>query len=113
MECSREHQRQHSVFSNTLFSYLWFTAFIKMVNMAPYLCPTQEDSLDVLFERRIPKPDGSASDEYFINEHLLGFLMFNIACALNASYNYQKEKKEVFRSHIAILKAATAAGKDW
>jgi hypothetical protein len=39
--------------------------------------------------------------------------MFNIACALNASYNYRKEKTEVFRTHVAILKAATAAGKDW
>ena len=39
--------------------------------------------------------------------------MFNIACALNASYNHRKEKKEVFRSNVAILKAAAAAGKDW
>ena len=39
--------------------------------------------------------------------------MFNIACALNASYNHWKEKKEVFRSNVAILKAAAAAGKDW
>jgi len=100
-------------YGNALFSYLWFTAFVKMVNMAPYLCPGQEDTLDVLFERKIPKPDGSPSDEYFINEHLVAFLMFNIACALNASYSYRKEKTEVFRSHVAILKAAAAEGKDW
>ena len=67
----------------------------------------------MLFQRKIPKPDGSPSDEYFINEHLVVFLMFNIACALNASYSYRKEKTEVFRSHVAILKAAAAAGKDW
>ena len=67
----------------------------------------------MLFERKIPNPDGSPSDEYFINEYLVGFLMFNIACALNASYNIRKEKTEVFRTHVAILKAAAAAGKDW
>ena len=100
-------------YGNALFSYLWFTAFVKMVNMAPYLCPGQEDTLDVLFERKIPKPDGSPSDEYFINEYLVAFLMFNIACALNASYNHRKEKTEVFRTNVAILKAAAAAGKDW
>ena len=81
--------------------------------MASYLCLSLEESLDVLFERKIPKPDGSPSDEYFINEYLVAFLMFNIACALNASYSYRKEKTEVFRSHVAILKAAAAAGKDW
>ena len=100
-------------YGNALFAYLWFTTFVKMVNMAPYLCPTQEETLDVLFERKIPKPDGSPSDECFINEHLVSFLMFNIACALNASYNYRKEKMEVFRTNVAILKAAAAAGKDW
>ena len=68
--------------------------------------------MDMLFERKIPKSDGSPSDEYFINEHVNGFPMFNIACALNASYSYRKEKKKVFRSHVAILKAAAAAGKD-
>ena len=67
----------------------------------------------MLFKRKIPKPDGSPSDKYFINEHLVGFLMINIACALNASYTNRKEKKEVFRSHVAVLKAATATGKDW
>ena len=100
-------------YGNALFAYLWFTTFVKMVNMAPYLCPTQEETLDVLFERRIPKPDGSPSDEYFINEYLIGYLMFNVACSLNASCNHRKDKKEVFRSHVAILKATTAAGKDW
>ena len=100
-------------YGNALFAYLWFTTFVKMVNMAPYLCPTQEETLDVLFERRIPKPDGSPSDEYFINEYLIGYLMFNVACSLNASCNHRKDKKEVFRSHVAVLKAATAAGKDW
>ena len=100
-------------YGNALFAYLWFTTFVKMVNMAPYLCSTQEETLDVLFERRIPKPDGSPSDEYFINEHLVAFLMFNIACALNASYTHRKDKKEVFRSNVAILRAAAAAGKDW
>ena len=39
--------------------------------------------------------------------------MFNVACSLNASCNHRKDKKEVFRSHVAILKATTAAGKDW
>jgi len=100
-------------YGNALFAYLYFTTFVKMVNMAPYLCPTQEETLDVLFERRIPKPDGSPSDVYFINEHLIGFLMFNVACSLNASYNHRKEKKEVFRIHVACLKAASAAGMDW
>ena len=100
-------------YGNALFSYLWFNAFVKLVNMAPYLCPSQEQTLDVLFERKIPNPDGSPSDEYFINEYLVAFLMFNIACALNASYNYRKEKTEVFLTNVAILKAAAAAGKDW
>ena len=100
-------------YGNALFAYLWFTTFVKMVNMAPYLCPTQEETLDVLFERRIPKPDGSPSDEYFINEYLIGYLMFNVACSLNAGVTIRKDKKEVFRRHVAVLKAATAAGKDW
>ena len=102
-------------YGNALFAYLWFTTFVKMVNMAPYLCPTQEETLDVLFERRIPKPDGNPSDEYFINEYLIGFLMFNVACSLNASCSHRKEKpeKEVFCIHVAGLKAASAAGKDW
>ena len=67
----------------------------------------------MLFECKIPKPDGSPSDEYFINEYLIGYLMFNVACSLNASCSHRKDKKEVFRSHVAVLKAATAAGKDW
>ena len=100
-------------YGNALFAYLWFTTFVKMVNMAPYPCPTQEDTLDVLFERKIPKPDGSPSDEYFINEYLIGFLMFNVAWSLNASSSHRKEKKEVFRIHVAGLKAASASGKDW
>ena len=39
--------------------------------------------------------------------------MFNVACSLNASCSHRKEKKEVFRSHVAVRKAVTAAGKDW
>ena len=97
-------------YGNALFAYLWFNTFVKLVNMAPYLCPTQEETLDVLFERRIPKPDGSPSDVYFINEYFIAYLMFNVACALNASSNHRKEKKE---GHVACLKAASAAGKDW
>ena len=27
--------------------------------------------------------------------------------------HHRKEKKEVFRTHVACLKAASAAGKDW
>ncbi len=44
---------------NTLFSYLCIHAFIKVVNLAPYICPAQQESLEVLFERKIPKPDGT------------------------------------------------------
>ena len=44
---------------------------------------------------------------------LLAFSCLTLHVPSTASYNYRKEKKEVFRSHIAILKAATAAGKDW
>jgi hypothetical protein len=46
-------------YGNALFPYLWFNVFIKFVNLAPYICPTLHESLDVLFERKIPKPDGS------------------------------------------------------
>ena len=100
-------------YGNALFAYLWFTTFVKMVNMAPYLCPTQEETLDVFFERRIPKPDGSPSDEYIINEYLIGYLMFNVACSLTAGVSIRKDKKEVFRRLVAVLRAATAAGKNW
>ena len=34
-------------------------------------------------------------------------------CSLNAGVSIRKDKKEVFRRHVAVLKAATAAGKDW
>jgi len=100
-------------YGNALFSYVWYNAFIKFVNMAPYICPTQHENFDVLFERKIPKPDGSPSEEYFINEYLIAYFMFTIACATNATVNFRKEKKEEFRRHVSILKAATLAGKDW
>ena len=100
-------------YGNALFSYLWFNAFIEFVNLAPYICPTPQESLDVLFERKIPKLDGSPSDEYFINEYLIAYFMFTVACATNATVNFRKEKKEVFQYNYSVLKAAAAAGKDW
>ena len=39
--------------------------------------------------------------------------LHQLACSLNAICNHRKEKKEVFRRHVTVLKAATAAGKDW
>jgi hypothetical protein len=100
-------------YGNALFSYVWYNAFIKFVNMAPYTCPTQHENLDLLFERKIPKPDGNPSDQYFINEYLIAYFMFTVACATNASVHFRKERKGEFRRHVAILKAAAAAGKDW
>ena len=81
--------------------------------MAPYTCPTQHENLDLLFERKIPKPDGNPSDQYFINEYLIAYFMFTVACAINASVHFRKERKGEFRRHVVILKAAAAAGKDW
>ena len=100
-------------FCNALFAFLWYNAFIKFVNLGPYICPSQDANLDVLFERKIPNPDGSPSDVYVINEHMVARFVFNVACSLNASAGIRKEKKAVFRTHVAILKGAAAKGKDW
>ncbi len=65
--------------------YLWFHGFIKHVNMGSYLCLSADTSIDVLFECKIPNPDGSHGtpvDEYVINHHLVAKLCFTVACSL-------------------------------
>jgi hypothetical protein len=104
---------QQMPYGNALFSYLWFNAFIKFVNLFPYICPTPQESLDVFFERKIPKPDSSPSNEYFIDEYLITYFMFTVACATNATVNFRKEKKEEFWYNLSVLKVAASAGKDW
>ena len=99
-------------FCNALFAFLWYNTFIKFVNLGLYICPSQDASLDVLFERKIPNPDGSPLDVYVINEQMVARFVFNVACSLNASAGLRKEKKAVFRIHVAILKGAAAKGKD-
>ncbi len=72
-------------YGNALFAYLWFTTFTKHVNMGQYLCPSADTSLDALFVRKIPNPDGTPSDEYVINHYLVAKLCFTVACCLSAS----------------------------
>ena len=60
-----------------------------------------------------PQPDGSPSDQYFINEYLIAYFMVTAACATTATVHFRKERKGEFRRHVPILKAAAAAGKDW
>ena len=100
-------------YGNALFAFLWFHAFIKHVNMGPYLCPSADTPLDVLFERKVPNPDGTPSDEYVINHHLVAKLCFTVACCLSASATYRQEKKNYFRVQVATLIAAENAGRMW
>jgi hypothetical protein len=65
-------------YCNALFSILWYNAFIKFVNMAPFICPTQHENSDVIFERKIPIPDGGPSDECFINEYLIDSALITV-----------------------------------
>ena len=87
-------------YGNALFAFLWFHAFIKHVNMGPYLCPSADTPLDVLFERKVPNPDGTPSDEYVINHHLVAKLCFTVACCLSASATYRKRIISVCRSPL-------------
>ena len=100
-------------YGNALFAYLWFTAFTKHVNMGPYLCPSADTSLDTLFERKIPNPDGTPSDEYVINHYLVATLCFTVACCLSASATYRQTQKNYFRMQAATFQAAEKAGKKW
>ena len=98
-------------FCNALLACFWYNAFIKYVNLGQHICPSQDATLDVLFERKITNPDGSPSDVYVMNEHMAARFVFNVACSLNASAGILKEKKAVLRTHVAILKGAAAKSK--
>ncbi len=75
--------------------------------------PSLTSSLDAIFERKLINEDGSASDVCFVNEELIAKIFFLIACSLSATAAYRKEKKHLYQGYLNVLKAATAAGKNW
>jgi hypothetical protein len=100
-------------YGNALFAHIWFTSVIKLANIGSLLCPSPISSLDAIFERKLIKEDGSASDEYFVNEELIAKIFFLMACSISVTASYRKEKKHLYQVYLSTLKAATAAGKKW
>jgi hypothetical protein len=84
----------------------------KLANIRSHLCSSPNSSLDAIFERKLIKEDGSASDEYFVNSELMAKIFFLIACYLSVSAAYGKEKKHIYQVYLNTLKAAAAAGKN-
>ena len=76
---------------NALFAHVWYTGGIKLANVGPHLCPSSISSLDVIFERKLVDEDGSASDQYFINEELIAKIFYLIACSPSATAALMEE----------------------
>jgi hypothetical protein len=100
-------------YGNALSAHIRLTGVINLSNIGSHLCPSQHSSLDAMFERKLIKEDGSASDEYFVNEELMAKIFFLISCSSSATAAYHNEKKHLFQVSVNTLRAATAAGKKW
>jgi hypothetical protein len=100
-------------YGNASFAHIWFTSVIKLSNNGSHLCSSPNSSLDAIFERKLIKEDGSASNAYFVNEELMAKIFFHISCSPSATAAYSKEQKHSFLVYVNNLKAATATGKKW
>jgi hypothetical protein len=100
---------------NGLFAWLWFHGFCKVVNNTQYgsasLSCSGETSNE-LFERRLPKADGSPSETYFINGNLITLLHFYVVCAPDAGAAYRRAKRSKFHEFVALYKAWDEKGVD-
>ena len=50
----------------------------------------------VLFQRKLPRADGTPSDKFLINENLIALFHFHVVCALDASATAKRSKKPYF-----------------
>ena len=98
---------------NGLFAWMWFHGFCKTVNMVQHLSPASGETFDVLFERKLPKADGSPSEMYVINRNLMALLHFYVVCAPDAGASYRRAKRPKFREYVALYKAWEEKGIDW
>ena len=98
---------------NAMFAYLWFRGFCRLVNMSHYLSPSGSETLDVLFERKIPNSDGTPSQHYVINENLMALLHFLVECSTDASASLRRAKRTRFTQQLALYKAMVEKGVDW
>ncbi len=90
-------KNQRECRTSTLCLCFWF---IKTVNMYPYLVPTSDQSMAELFARKIPKADGTASEDYFINENLISMFHFLVACSLDAGATARRNRKVYVRHRL-------------
>ena len=98
---------------NALFAWLWFHGFCKTVNMVQHLSPASGETFDVLFERKLPKADGSPSEMYVINRNVMALFHFYVVCAPDAGAAYRRAKRTKFHEFVALYKAWEAKGIDW
>jgi hypothetical protein len=64
----------------------------------------------------LPNPDGSLSDEFVINEHTIALFHLYVASYLDAGVHERRQKVDLYRAHVATLRALKsegAGGRDW
>ena len=98
---------------NGLFAWMWFHGFCKTVNLVQHLSPASGETFDVLFERKLPKADGSPSEMHVINRNVMALLHFYVVCAPDAGAAYRRAKRTKFHEFVALYKAWEEKGVDW
>ncbi len=81
--------------------------------MVQHPSPTSGETIDVLFDRKLPKADGSPSETYFINRNLMALLRFYVICAPDDGASYLHTKIPKFHEHLELYQAWEEKGVDW
>ena len=100
---------------NPLFAFLFFYVFQRTNNVHAYLGLREGQSYETVLPRKLPNPNGSLSDEFAINEHTTKLLHLFVASCLDAGVNERRQKVDLYRAHVATLKAlnSEAGGRNW
>ena len=81
--------------------------------MVRHLSPASGETFNVLFERKLPKADGSPSEMYVINRSLMALLHFYVVCAHDAGASCTRAQRPKFLDFVALYKAWEEKGVDW
>ena len=98
---------------NALFAWVWFHGVCKIVNMNMYVSPASGHTFDALLDCKLPKADGSPSQNYAISKHFMALVHFYSACATDASATHRRNQRHVFDDNLALYSTWEEKGIDW
>lgn len=100
---------------NEIFVFFYFHAFMKFTNMYAFLAIREGQSYNGLVARKHPDPacDYEVSDEFVITEHTIALMNLYVVCSLDPSTAMRRSKQEYYDKQVALLRAVTAAGRNW